>query len=421
VAARVGGGLTADQVENELTSRAPANTVLLDITVVDPSAQRALTIARAIDSIFPTIVDRIEKPAGGGVSPVRVTVTRPPTLAVSQVSPRTGLDIGLAGGLGLLIGVLLALVREALDNTIKSPDDLQRTTGRGVMGVIPWDPDTKTHPLIVGGADWHRAEAFRQLRTSLRYVSVDDELRSVVVTSAVPEEGKTTITCNLAIALAQAGVRVLLVEADLRRPRIPTYLGLDNAVGLSSVLVNAVSLRDALQTWGPCKMDVLLSGPSPTNPSEMLGSRAMGDLLRVLEQHYDLVLIDTPPLLPVTDGAVLAGRTGGVIFVVAHGHTNRDQATRSAEMLSNVSARLLGGVINMAPAADEGPRYAYGYGRYAASPTATATPAGKPDSAGRSGQVARGAASSSASPTTQSIKSARRASPTDGRGAAAKP
>jgi non-specific protein-tyrosine kinase len=254
------------------------------------------------------------------------------------------------------------VVLEALDNTVKVPEDAQRVTGRPVVGVIAFDPDAKSNPLIVTQHPHStRAEAFRQLRTNLQFVDIDTELRSLVVTSSVPNEGKTTTVCNLAITLSQTGTRVLLIEADLRRPRLAQYLGLDGSVGLTSVLVGTASVTDAVQRWGGSALDVLASGPLPPNPSELLASKAMADLLRRLEGNYDLVLLDAPPLLPVTDAAVVAAQTSGALLIARYGSTKRDQLARSAEsLLEGVGARILGTVINMTP--KRGPdSYYYGY------------------------------------------------------------
>ena len=176
----------------------------------------------------------------------------------------------------------------------------------------------------------------------------------MVVTSPSAEEGKSTTSCNLAITLAQAGLRTILVEADLRRPRVADYMGLEGAVGLMSVLSGLATLEDALQPWGRNAMWVLASGPLPPNPSEVLGSHQMIDLLKSLDDRADVVVFDSPPLLPVTDAAVLARLTDGAVLVVRHGSTRKEQVTRALEALQNVDAKLLGTVLNRAPG--QGPR-----------------------------------------------------------------
>jgi len=199
------------------------------------------------------------------------------------------------------------------------------------------------------------------LRTNLQFVQVDGPLRSLVMTSSVPREGKSTTTCNLAITLSQAGLRVCLVEADLRRPRAADYLGMIGAVGLTDVLIGRVALEDAVQTWGQGMLDVLPSGPLPPNPSELLSSRAMTELMTTLHERYDLVLIDAPPLLPVTDAAILSTVADGAVLCVHAGKTRRDQLEQAAGALRSVDAKVLGVVLTMVPT--KGPDAYQGYDR----------------------------------------------------------
>jgi non-specific protein-tyrosine kinase len=195
----------------------------------------------------------------------------------------------------------------------------------------------------------------------LQFVDVDHPPRSIVFTSSVPNEGKSTTVCNLAITIAQAGLKVLVVEADLRRPRASTYFGLSDDVGLTSVLIGTAKIADATQQWhADLPLYVLPAGPTPPNPSELLASMGMADLLKQLEASYDLVLLDSPPLLPVTDAAVMASRADGAVIIVRYGKTRREQLQRSVESLAGVSARTLGCVINMAPTRGRD-AYHYGY------------------------------------------------------------
>src|SRR5680860_397476 len=181
------------------------------------------------------------------------------------------------------------------------------------------------------------------------------------VTSSVPEEGKTTTATNLAITLAQAGQKVMLVEADLRRPKVAGMLRLESAVGLTTVLVGRVDLREAIQDHSVPNLSVLTSGALPPNPAELLQSLAMGEVLTRLRAEYDVIIIDAPPLLPVTDAALLASQSDGALIVVRHGKTTRDQLRHAIERLDSVDARALGVVLNMVPNRKSGDSY-YGYG-----------------------------------------------------------
>ena len=362
VAARLRVGLSGKKISKEISADAPLNTVLVNVHITDTSAARARLIANAVSEQFVNYAANLEATAGDKTPPVKVSLVKQAELPTSPVSPNKPLDIGLGLLVGLALGVGGAVLRETLDNTVKTPSDVQRATDRPAIGVIAFDPDAKAHPLIVTQHPHsRRAEAFRQLRTNLQFVDIDTELKSIVVTSSVPNEGKTTTVANLAITLAQTGSKVLLIEADLRRPRLAQYLGLDGSVGLTSVLVGATSALEATQRWGESGLSVLASGPLPPNPSELLSSNAMRQLIKRLEARFDLILIDAPPLLPVTDAAVLSAVTSGALLIARYGTTKRDQLARSAEaLLDGVGARILGCVINMTP--KRGPdAYYYGY------------------------------------------------------------
>jgi capsular exopolysaccharide synthesis family protein len=356
--------MTPAQLQSKITAQALPDTVLLTASVTDTNRAQAQRLANEVGVQFAALVEQLERPPTGGPAPIKVEVVENARLPSSPVSPKPTRNVGLALVLGLLLGIGLAVLRETLDTTVKSTQDLQERAGAPVLGVIGFDPEAKTRPLIVQ-TDPHsgRAEAFRQLRTNLQFVDVDHRPTSIVMTSSVSEEGKTTTTANLAISLSQAGIRVALLEGDLRRPRMAEYLGIEGAVGLTTVLVGRASLDDALQQWGDAGLLVLPSGATPPNPSELLGSQGMADLLRELESRVDLVLIDAPPLLPVTDAAVLSVIASGSLLVVRHGRTRREQVSTAIESLHRVDAHLFGVILNMAPT--KGPdayRYGYGYG-----------------------------------------------------------
>lgn len=183
------------------------------------------------------------------------------------------------------------------------------------------------------------------------------------MTSSLPGEGKSSTASNLAIALTQAGWRVILVDADLRRPRIPDYLGIEGGVGLTDVLIERAELSEVIQSWGRDDLSVLPSGPVPPNPSELLGSQQMLRLLTRLTDEYDMVIIDAPPLLPVTDAAALAAVCDGALLVARFGKSRREHLARAVDLLASVNARLLGSVLNFAPMRG-GDAYGYGYGSY---------------------------------------------------------
>ncbi len=354
--------LTIGQLSGEITATGDLNTVLLKVTVTDPDEGRSVAIATSISTQFVKLVAGIESVAAGGASSVSLELVSGPTLNPVPVAPRPLVNYGLALVVGLLLGVGLAVLREVTDTSVRTSHGLERASGASVIGIIPFDESAKAKPLILDGhAQSIRAEAFRQLRTNLQFVDVDRPAKTVVITSSVPDEGKSTTATNLAVIFAEAGKKVLLIEGDLRRPRVAEYLGLEGTIGLTNVLAGQVAVDEVLQSWGRGGLTVLPSGSVPPNPSELLGSRSMIELLEKMGAQFDLVLIDTPPLLPVTDAAVLAAHADGALLVVRHGDTSRQQVSTAASALKRVDARLLGCVLNMAPSS--GPdSYGYGYG-----------------------------------------------------------
>jgi capsular exopolysaccharide synthesis family protein len=356
---------TAVELAGRIVADVPLDTVLINVTVRDGSPERSAAIASAVASTFTKTVVQLERPSSNGPAPVKVSVVRIPVVPSAPVLPNPLRNTALGLVLGLVAGFGLALVRDLLDKGVKGERDIQAVTDVPVIGGISFDPDAPERPLIVH-VDPHspRAEAFRQVRTNLQFIDVANHPRSIVLTSAMPGEGKSSVAANLAITLAATGSRTVLVDGDLRQPRLAEYMGLEGAAGLTTVLIGHAQLHDVLQPWGDQRgLDVLTCGPIPPNPSELLGSDAMVDLLRELESSYDHVIIDSPPLLPVTDAAVLSRRTGGAVMVVGVNRVNSDQLGKALEVLRTVGAPVLGVVANLLPA--KGPdAYMYTHYRY---------------------------------------------------------
>ncbi|MGQ0845811.1 MAG: polysaccharide biosynthesis tyrosine autokinase [Sporichthyaceae bacterium] len=371
----IGGVLGSPVADGVLTAAAKPDTVLLTISAEDPSPARALKIVELAATNFTKMVAEVERPATAKGTPlVTARQVEVPSLPAAPVSPRKGLNLALGFLLGLMAGGGAAIGRHALDRSVKSGAVASEIVGAPVLGVTTYDKSLRFAPLIVH--DYPRAplaEAFRQLRTNLQYVDLDQSRKLVVVTSSLPNEGKTSTTCNLAIAMAQVGRKVLLVEADLRRPKAGEYLGMENAVGLTDVLTGEIDLFDAIQPWGEeATMDFLGSGPLPPNPSEILASPQMQEVLVRLATHYDVVLFDAPPTLPVADAAVLATNCHAVLFIARHGEVRIEQMHAAVEHLNRVEAQVSGVVLTMAPRSKQkggyGYGYGYGYGSYAPAP-----------------------------------------------------
>lgn len=359
VIAKLGIPLSNTELAERVSAQNPPNTVLLYVLANDPDSKLSAAIADATARSLAREIVRLET-TESGAKPVRAELIKPAQVPSAPISPRTQLNIVLGALLGLMAGVGFAILRSVLDTSIKSVAELEDAAQATPLGVISFDPDAKTQPLVTLRGSSH-AEAFRSVRTNLRYIDVDNPPRTVVVTSSLPNEGKTTTACNLAIALGQNGSKVLLIEADLRRPKVAEYLGVDGSVGLTDVLIGQVSLDQALTPWQRGTLDFLPSGAIPPNPSELLGSRQMAELLEHLAQRYDVIILDTPPMLPVTDAAVLATLADGALLVARHGHTRREQVEHAAEALRQVGARVLGTILNFAPVRR---RSGYGYDRY---------------------------------------------------------
>lgn len=393
---QLGLGVTPDKLAESISAEAPLDTVLINVTVKDGSAQRAQQIADAVGKQFATVIAQLEKPEDGSTTPVKISVVQPADLQTAPISPRLKLNLALGLLVGLAVGFGAAVLRELLDTSVKGEHDVKAITDAPVLGGIAYDAEASTRPLIVqSNPHSSRAEAFRQLRTNLQFVDAAHHPRSIAVTSSVPGEGKSTTTANLAITLAAAGATVALVEGDLRRPKLPTYMGLEGAAGLTNVLIGQADLDDVLQPWGNGRVQVLACGPVPPNPSELLGSQSMERLLRELENRYDYVLVDCPPLLPVTDGAIISHLTGGAVVVVGAGKINRDQLGRAVETLAAVDARILGTVINMLPTSGPDAYSYYSYGYTSEAPAALPATTGHPTrrQARSTGRARSGAAS----------------------------
>ncbi len=364
LAERVTTALSLDESPAELSASIAATampeTVLLNATVTRPSPVEARDIAQTLGEHFSQMVTELETLESGTASAVKVTITAPPQIADEPASPRPVRSVLIGALLGLFAGIGAALVRARLDNTVKTPESVQQIAGAGVVGALVEDGAVQQGPATDEDSYSETAEAYRQIRTNLQFIDVDNPAKVIVVTSSLPGEGKTTVAVNLAVVLAQSGARVALIEADMRRPRVTRYLGMISGAGLSNVLSGAAYLDDVLQPYGDGQLSVMAAGPMPPYPSEMLGSQQMRGLLDALREQYDYVILDAPPLLPVTDGAVLSVAADGAIVVARHGVTTRAQLQQATSDLRRIDARLLGVVLNRIPAkAASG--YGYGY------------------------------------------------------------
>lgn len=280
----------------------------------------------------------------------------------TPVEPNKTLIVAAAGAAGVFFAVLLAFLLEATDSTVKNQESVERQFGLTFLGIVPqikpslsarrtkrgpargetWSPDTYVHQFPKSAV----AESCRSIRTNLTFLASEEPLDTLLVTSPGPREGKTTTSMNVATVMAQAGTRVLLVDADMRRPRVHTIFDSSNDVGLSTMLLERLPAVDAIQKSPVQNLHVLTSGPVPTNPAELMESARFREILSELGTMYDRVIFDSPPVTPVTDAAILSSLVDGVILVIRANATRKEMLARTVEQLGAVNSNIIGGVLN---------------------------------------------------------------------------
>ncbi|WP_082698454.1 polysaccharide biosynthesis tyrosine autokinase [Mycobacterium sp. GA-2829] len=361
---KLGLDMSSEALRQQVKASAKADTVLINVSVLDPSPVRARDIANTMSDEFVTLVRELETPEAGARPDARVVVEQRASIADAPVVPQTKRILAIGLALGVVVGIGLALLRDLLDNTVKDRKTVEEITGAGIVGTIPLDKERRKQPAIPFESDNSSiAEAFRKLRTNLQFLAVDNPPRVIVVTSSVPSEGKSTTAINIALALAEAEHSVVIVDGDMRRPTLHKYLDMVGPVGFSTVLSGGASLDDALQESRFPGLSVLTSGAIPPNPSELLGSLAAKKVLKELRTRFDYVIVDTTPLLAVTDAAILAAGADGVLIMARFGQTKRDQLTHAVGSLTDVGASVLGAVFTMTPIRG-GSAYSYSYSYY---------------------------------------------------------
>lgn len=381
---RLGGsGVTAGEIQSRVTVAATEDTVLLTLTATGRTSDDAVTLIKAVAAAFQAVVEQVETQKTNGVPETTIVngapQNIPPVATVQQldapaappgpITPKLSLNVGIGALLGLVVGFGIAIGRRSLDTSVRTPEELERITEAAVLGAVP-EAKAKGASAIPGGSGaGATAEAYRRIRTNLEFSNVDGNRRVIVITSALPEEGKTTTACNLAMTLAAIGARVLLVDGDLRRPAAAAMLGLDGSVGITTVLTGKVELRRAIQSGNIGGIDVLASGRTPPRPNELLASRRAAAMINELRGMYDFVLIDAPPVLPVADAMNLGTHADGAIVVCQWGKTSRQSVVAAAAALRGVSVPIIGAVLTrVSPKAKSAVTYHGTYGSGPADP-----------------------------------------------------
>jgi capsular exopolysaccharide synthesis family protein len=294
-----------------------------------------------------------------------VTPAQPPS---APSTPRPAQDTALGLAAGLVLGLAAAFLRDSLDDAVSTKEAAEQLAGAPVLALVPMVTSwrKRNRPLVVTLARpaAPATEAYRSLRTSLQFARQEHELRTILVTSPAASEGKTSTLANLGAVFAQAGYRVLMVSCDLRKPRLGQFFGIDEQAGLTTAILGEADVSDLIQPApGTSSLWLLPSGPPPPNPAELLNGHRAQAIFAGLRDAFDLILIDSPPVLPVTDAVVLAKDADATLLVVAAGRTSSGDVRRAAEKLGQVNSRLVGVVLNEATRQGSG-YYSSGYGYY---------------------------------------------------------
>jgi capsular exopolysaccharide synthesis family protein len=351
---------SADDLARRVTATAPDNQVVLTITVSDTSPDRAAGIASAVADQLTQTVERVAPKNAEGKSTVEVSLVEPATVPRFQSAPNTRLNVVLGLFLGLVVAGAYVAGREVLDTRVRDAARLTALTDAPLLGSVPTHAGSATGVAMTDEPLGAQAEVFRQVATNVEFLRRDGEALQLVVSSSLPGEGKSTLALNLALALAEAGHRVLLVDADLRRPSIADKLDLAGAAGLSTVLIGRATLPDVVQEVGVHGLHVLASGAVPPNPSQLLASSGVTDLFAEAARTYDVVVVDSPPILPVSDALLLSRFVTGTVLVTGSRRTRRNQLAETLRRMSTVEAPLLGVVLNQVAPREQ----PYGYGGY---------------------------------------------------------
>lgn len=334
----LGLDLTPEQLGMKVNVSLIKDTEIIKIVANDKNPVLATNIANETAEVFKNNIANIMKIEN-------VQVIDKAEVPKSPAKPKPMLNMSIAGVLGIMISLLLVFILEYMDNTIKTPSDIEKYLDIPVIGMMP----KSLEPSIHNNPKTPTAEAYRILRTNIQFTNIDNDIKSIVVTSSGPSEGKSTVVSNLAIAMAQVDKKVLLVDADLRKPRIHKIFDLLNFSGLTTVLSENLDYKAIKMSTEIGGLDILTSGPIPPNPAELLGSLRMKEFLEKAKEDYDVVLLDTPPVGIVTDAAVLATKCHGVILVCAVNQTIIRVFIKGKELLQKVNANTLGIVMNKIP------------------------------------------------------------------------
>jgi receptor protein-tyrosine kinase len=364
-------GMRPEDLAKKIKVTPNTNTLILDVAVQDTNSMVARDIANQVVADLISEVKQIqaqETQVSNSRTGDNLVVTSPAVIPDQPVSPKKALNIAIAFAAGLLVAVGIAFLLDYLDQSIKSDDELIGRLGLIPLGHIAYVPTAKSKrsELVALDTDSASSEAFKALRTGILFSTLEQHIKAIVITSAELGEGKSRTAANLAISLAQAGYKTLLIDADFRRPTQHRLFGRVRNIGLSNLIIKDAEESDAIKPVEAApNLWLLPSGPTPPNPSELLGSAPMRELMSKLWNQYSYVIIDTPPVNAVTDASILAAAANATVVVVEQGRTTVPALKHAREMLDRVNAHIIGAVMNKVRASSGS--YYYGYGNYSPS------------------------------------------------------
>lgn len=341
------GAVTATELRRNVTATSAPRTVILDINVKAPNRDLSARIANSAADNLIYVVAQVSPAGSDGNSTVSATVIEPAVPATFQASPNKKQNALLGAFLGLALAILGFFLVIVFDTRVRSVAALKSMTDRPLLGIAERTRKTPdARPVALRSPLASAAERFRQIRAGLRFAAASHKMKVIAVTSSLPGEGKTMTALNLALVTAESKERVLLIDADLRRPRVADYLGLEGAVGLTTVLVGGVMVDQAIQRFGETTLDILAAGEVPPNPAELCASKPMRTLIQDMKSRYDVVLVDTAPLLSVADAAVLASLVDSTVVVIDASRLHRAQLEQALEALDVSGAHVAGLILN---------------------------------------------------------------------------
>ncbi len=333
-------GISYDEFKEKVQVSLVDDTEIIKIQVIDKDRELAVKIANRVSEEFMWTVKVKMKVEN-------IQIIDRAQLPQNPISPRKLLNMLVAAVFGFMIGIFLVFLLEYLDNTYKTANDIERNLQLPVLGAIPSISSMGKETMLKNDSKSSIAEAFRTMRTNIQFMNIDRYIKTLAVTSSTMGEGKSTVVANLAISFARDDKKVLIIDCDLRKPRIHKIFGIPNIQGLTNIIMGAKALEEvSYNLIGIKELSMIASGPIPPNPSELLGSKGMKEFLELAKGEYDIIIIDTPPVGIVTDAAIISTYTDATIFVIKAGETEIAHTEHAKELLDKVNANIIGAVLN---------------------------------------------------------------------------